>query len=131
MRLISSLPVLPKIFPRNDAQREAEIERRLMRVAAKIGGELFGVVPEGHRREFFCLDERTWIWHEEWLDASGQRHIVTTRYDVRPDGVLKSQGGQTYQRLTKAEARNLYRATELYYERVKAEYSRLLATQAG
>jgi hypothetical protein len=102
-----------------------------MRVAAKIGGELFGVVPEGHRREFFCLDERTWIWHEEWLDASGQRHIVTTRYDVRPDGVLKSQGGQTYQRLTKAEARNLYRATELYYERVKAEYSRLLATQAG
>jgi len=117
--------LLPKIFPRNEAERQAEIERSLIREEAKIGGELFGPIPAGHRREFFCLDEHTWVWHEEWL-SNGQRQIVTTRYDVRPSGVLKLQGGKSYQRLSKQEAINLYRATELYGQRVTAEYQRLL-----
>ena len=117
--------LLPKIFPRSEAERQAEIERSLIREEAKIGGELFGPIPAGHRREFFCLDEHTWVWHEEWL-SNGQRQIVTTRYDVRPSGVLKLQGGKSYQRLSKQEAINLCRATELYGQRVTAEYQRLL-----
>jgi hypothetical protein len=119
--------LLPKIFPRSEADRQAEIESSLIRAEAKIGGELFGPIPTGHRREFFCLDEHTWVWHEEWL-ANGQRQIVTTRYDVRPNGILKLQGGQTYQNLSKQEARNLYRATVLYRKRVYAEYQRMLQT---
>ena len=52
--------------------RRAELYRNLIRHEAKIGGILFGLVPEGGRREFFCLDARTWVWHEEWIDENGQ-----------------------------------------------------------
>jgi hypothetical protein len=117
--------LLPKIFPRNDEERRAQLERSLIREEAKIGGQLFGPVPKGHRREFFCLDEHTWVWHEEWLQG-GQRQVATTQYYVRPNGVLKAQGAQGYQPLNRDEARNLYRATELYRQRVGATYQRLL-----
>ncbi len=101
--------------------REAELYRALIRREAKIGGELFGPVPAGSRREFFCLDERTWIWHEEWVDAHGQRKARTTRYDVRPDSILKAQGGQSYQRVSPKEALRLRQAVKLYNERVQSE----------
>lgn len=113
---------LPKLFPRSDEDRQAVIERSLLRREAEIGGELFGPVPEGRRREFFCLDKHTWIWYEEWVDKNGQRQNLTTRYDVRPNGVLKLQGGKVYQRLSLQEARNLYQTVELYRQRVSDYY---------
>ena len=118
--------LLPKIFPQDPAQAAAKLERSLIRMEAKIGGELFGAVPADRRREFFCLDRHTWIWHEEWNDQNGQRLAVTTRYTVRPNGVLKSQNNQPYQPLSQSEARNLYCTTELYRKRVNAEYNRIL-----
>lgn len=108
------------------AQREAEVTKALIHHEAKVGGKLFGHVPAGTRREFFCLDRHTWIWHEEWTDEAGKRQMMTTRYDVRPDGVLKSQGQQTYQRLSGVEAGNFYKAVEMYGRQVTAEYDRLL-----
>ena len=107
-------------------QRQAEIQRSLLHFEGRLGGELFGPVPAGSRREFFCLDRHTWVWHEEWTDENGQRRAVTTRYDVRPSGVLKSQGGASYQRITGAEARNFYKAVELYEQRICGEYDRML-----
>ncbi len=98
-------------------QRDAELLRKFLRREAQIGGELFGPVPPGHRREFFCLDAHTWVWHEEWTDELGQRQIKTTRYDVRPNQILKSQNGQ-YQKVEEAEARRLHEAATLYRERV-------------
>ena len=114
--------LLPKFLAANDDQRRAERYRQLIRQEAKIGAELFGPVPTGHRREFFCLDEHTWVWHEEWIDANGKTQIVTTRYDVRPNGVLKVQDNQPYQPLTFAEALNLFQAVGLYEERVHKFY---------
>lgn len=111
----------PKILSNND-QRRAERYRQLIRQEAKIGGAIFGPVPAGHRREFFCLDEHTWIWHEEWDDSEGKRQVVTTRYDVRPNGILKIQGNQPYQPLALEEALNLYQAAGLYEERVGRFY---------
>ena len=99
-----------------------------MRREAEIGGKLFGPVPKGRRRQFFCLDEHTWIWYEEWLDKNRQRKTITTRYDVRPNGVIKLQDGQVNQRLTRDEAHNLYHAVKLYQQRVGAEYSDMLQT---
>ena len=119
------MAMLHKFFP-TDEERKAELERRLIRNEAKIGGRLFGPVATGRRREFFRLDSHTWVWHEEWQDYNGQHKMVTTRYSVRPDGVIKTQDGQTYQRLSLSEARNLYKATELYRQQVGAEYQRLL-----
>lgn len=113
--------LLPKIFPISEQQRRERAESEMLRREAEIGGQLFGPIPKGHRRSFFCLDQHTWIWHEEWLQ-NGQRRAITTRYEVRPNGVLKLQDGQVYQRLSKDEARNLYRAAKLYVQRMRLEY---------
>lgn len=110
--------------PQASEQKRAELYKSLIHYEAKIGGELFGKVPKGTRREFFCLDEHTWVWHEEWADKAG-KHVVTTRYDVRPNGVFKSQGNSSYQALSPEEARNLYKAVTLYYQRVMPELMRL------
>ena len=97
---------------------QASIYQTMLRREAEMGGKLFGPIPKGHRREFFCLNESTWVWHEEWKDKSGQYKHRTTRYDVRPNGVLKAQDGLGYQQLNRDEAVNLYRAVELYRDRV-------------
>lgn len=102
-------------------EREAELYRALIRREAKIGGELFGPVPSGTRREFFCLDEHTWIWHEEWIDQSGNRQVRTTRYDVRPNGILKAQDGHNYQPVTSREALHLRDAVVNYNRRIRSE----------
>lgn len=100
----------------------ADIYRDLIRHEARIGGTLFGPLPKGGRREFFCLDERTWVWHEEWIDkATHQTKSKTTRYDVRPDGILKAQEGQGYRYVSVQEARHLYEAAKIYNQRVRAE----------
>ncbi len=102
-------------------EREAELYRALIRREAKIGGQLFGPVPEGCRREFFCLDERTWVWHEEWTDSEGKRQVRTTRYDVRPSGILKAQDGQNYQPVTSSEALRLRSAVHSYNKRIRSD----------
>jgi len=101
-------------------QREEELYRNLIRHEAKIGGELFGAVLEGGRREFFCLDEHTWVWHEEWIDTYGQRQSKTTRYDVRPNGILKAQDGH-YQPVKLQEAQRLLQAARIYKHRIQTE----------
>jgi len=120
------MKILPKLGQHKLAERRAQAYRDLIRQEAKIGGELFGPVPVGHRREFFCLDEYTWIWHEEWTDARKQHRIVTTRYDIRPNAVLKAQASQPYQPVPFAEAVNLYQAVELYEKRVDEFYNKQL-----
>ena len=109
------------VMPQNSEQRRANLYRNLIRREAKIGGEIFGPVARGGRREFFCLDERTWIWHEEWTDESGQHRSRTTRYDIRPDGIVKAQDGFAYQWVTPKEALHLYQAVRNYQQRVGNE----------
>ena len=108
------------VITKRSEDRYAELYRSLLRHEAKVGGTVFGPIPAGRRREFFCLDEHTWVWHEEWRDENGQTRIQTTRYDVRPDGILKSQNGH-YQKVTTAEALRFQKAAHLYVERVKHE----------
>jgi hypothetical protein len=115
------MSLLPKILPRDDEQRQAAIERDLIREEAEIGAKLFGPIPKGHTRKFFALDNHSLIWYEAWKDKAGQ-HEVTTRYEVRPDGILKSQNGQAYQRLSADEAKHLKDATHLYIAKVTAAY---------
>src|SRR4051812_42944387 len=112
------MKLLPKMLFVSDDQRQADYERELIRHEAKIGGRLFGTIPKGHQREFFCLDERTWIWHEKWCDKQGKNHSVTTRYEARHGGVVKSQNGQPYQNLSREEAHNLYWAVDFYSKRM-------------
>lgn len=113
--------LLKTIVGTTTEERQAKLYRDFIHHEAKIGGTLFGPVPAGGRREFFCLDDRTWVWHEEWLDSRGERQHKTTRYDIRPDGILKAQDGTNYQQLTDQESEHLYHAVLQYKERVNKE----------
>jgi len=94
-------------------------ERGLIEMESQIGSQLFGPIPAGHRRDFFCLDENTWVWHEEWVDeASGQKRMSTTRYEIHSNGILKAQDGVNYRFIEGEELVNLTYAINLYYEQV-------------
>ncbi|NCU30210.1 hypothetical protein EOL73_01685 [Candidatus Saccharibacteria bacterium] len=93
-------------------------ERDLISEENQIGKQLFGVLPTGHVRDFFCLDKTTWVWHEAWLDnKSGQTKEITTRYEIQPGGILKVQTGREYKYVEGVELQNLAIAIRLYYER--------------
>lgn len=109
------------------ANQAAEDYRNLIRYEAKIGGQLFGPVPKGSRREFFCLDEHTWVWYEEWRDQSGRLQRQTTRYDIRPNGVIKMQDGQPTRYVNLEEAQNLYQAVTLYNQRIDNQLNLYIA----
>jgi len=94
-------------------------ERELIQLESEIGSKLFGEVPRGHRREFFCLDKRTWIWHEAGKDPKTGKHIERTiRYEVRDNGILKVQEGPRYSFIDGDELNNFVAATTMYYEQV-------------
>lgn len=112
--------LLKNIVSERAKERRAEFYRNLIRHEAKIGGTLFGPVAPDSRREFFCLDEHTWIWHEEWNEGR-QRQIRTTRYSVRPSGILKTFDGQSYQAITPSEAYRLYQAAQAYQQKVNQQ----------
>jgi len=114
MRITNLLSLTQQLKRRPNSYRD------LIREEAKIGGKLFGPVPANRRREFFCLDERTWVWHEEWIDQVGAQHSKTTRFEIHSDRILKIQNGQ-YFKVDTDEALNLYQAAQLYYQRVRSQ----------
>lgn len=113
--------LLSYLFPQGQEQKQIDEYRELMRKEAQIGGQIFGPLPNGGKREFFCLDKHTWIWHEEWIDQTGQKVSKTTRYDVRPTGILKAQSNGAYHAVSEAESRNLIEAAKIYVSRCKSE----------
>lgn len=96
-------------------------ERDLLRQESKIGAALFGPVPKGRNREFFCLDESTWIWHEEWKNEKGVEQQSTVRYEIHPNGILKVSDGPRYQFIEGDELKNFAEATRLYYEKTSVD----------
>lgn len=103
--------------PKSQRPLKGLTERQLIELESEIGRELFGAIPAGHRRDFFCLDEHTWIWYEEWIDATtGKKRSTTTRYEIHQNGILKAQDGTTYKFIEGQELRNLALAVRLYYE---------------
>lgn len=115
-----SLPTLPG-FTKSPKEPWYYTERQLLNLESGIGMQLFGPIPEGHRREFFCLDKSTWIWHEEWTDEHKTRQTATIRYEIQKNGVLKVQDGARYNYLEGEELQHLMTAIEMYYQRVTRE----------
>jgi hypothetical protein len=105
-------------IPRTKRPLKALTERELLRLESAIGAEIFGKIPQGHRREFFCLDEKTWIWHEEWTDENRKQQTSTIRYEISDHGVLKVQDGARYSYLEGLELKNFALAIRMYYEQV-------------
>lgn len=107
---------------RKETVRRTLIQRELIRREAAIGGQLFGEVPQGVKREFVCLNETTWMWHEEQIGPDGQLQSSTTRYDVRPGGIIyRMQPGQPYEQVSELEAQRLREAAILYNKTVRQQ----------
>lgn len=115
------MSLLTKVLQQHRDERSARLYRELLTRQAEIGGKLFGEIKPDCRREFFCLDRHTWIWHEEWVDERQVRHIVTTRYDIRPNGIFKAQDNQPYQQLSDVEVMHFCKAIKAYNKKVAAE----------
>lgn len=96
-------------------------ERELLKLESEVGARLFGAIPAGHRREFFCLDNRTWIWHEEWVGDDKKLQTSTVRYEINDNGVLKVQEGARYSYLEGEELQNFGLSVRMYYEQVTRE----------
>ncbi|MEI9914111.1 MAG: hypothetical protein WDN66_03990 [Candidatus Saccharibacteria bacterium] len=121
------MSILPRFLPRNDAQRAAAAERQLIHFESQFGRDIFGAIPKDHNRDFFCLDEFTWIWHEDWIDEKGNFKVMSTRYVLRPDGAIKSQNGGAYQKLGDEESNHLFKAIKKYISIAQDQYTQLLA----
>jgi hypothetical protein len=112
--------LLNSINQQKHVQKKAQLYRDLIRREAKIGGEVFGPIPKGRRREFFCLDQYTWVWHEEYYNESGKLESKITRYEVRKDHILKVQDGRYYH-IDNEEALRLHQAIKTYVKNVKTQ----------
>lgn len=97
-------------------------ERNLLRAEARVGSTVFGAVPAGHNREFFCLDKHTWVWSEHWFDQeAGVEKHMTVRYEFQPTGVLKIVDNIPRGYIKGQELRNLVKAMRTYANKVAAE----------
>ncbi len=103
---------------KRELRLRTDLQRAMLRREAEIGGSLFGKLGKGQKREFFCLDSHSWVWHEEWHDQDGKHQSQTTRYDIKADGVYKAQEGVSYKKLTTDESKNLLIAIQLYKQHV-------------
>ncbi len=120
--------IISKVTPTIQKSSKLSI-KDLIKMESKLGGQLFGPIPEGHRREFFCLDEHTWVWYESSTDAqTGKISSLTTRYEIRGDRIIKMQDGQPYRYASLSEAKNLLEAVRRYYSTIVTQiYGRQLA----
>lgn len=104
------------------AHKRAVRRQSLLRREAQVGSAVFGAVPAGHQRDFFCLDKYTWIWSEQWLDPETKTpQLMTVRYEFQPRGVLKVVNNVPRGYVRGAELRNLVKAIKSYGNRVATE----------
>ncbi len=127
--LIGDTPHLSSFkLPTFGSSSQPYTERELIALESKLGARLFGPVPAGHQREFFCIDETSWIWYDAWRE-NGEPRQTTIRYEVQPAGVLKIQQGARYSYLEGAELQNFIKAVEAYHHAVLTKlYHKQVAT---
>lgn len=92
------------------------IRHQLIKAEAEIGKNVFGPVPKGVNREFFCLDRDTWVWQET---VNGRTRV--TKYKIKKNEIIKSVDGAQYERVSLEEAKRFANATVTYKNRVKRE----------
>lgn len=99
------------------------INKRLIKKEAYLGGQLFGALNKGHRREFFCLDENTWILHEIYTDSKTKQKLHSMlRYDICFNQSYKKQDNNlNWQKLSQQEDENLKAAIKIYRHNVLAK----------
>jgi len=116
--------IFTQFFKRNTTNRDDisdRVRRDLIRREAIIGRQVFGPIPDGHRREFFRVDKGTWVWQETWTDDNRQKQHRHTKYILRDNDIVKSVNSGSYERVSIAEAKNFEAAVHEYAKRVDKE----------
>ena len=96
----------------------------LFDLESELGSQIFGPAPNGISREFFNLNENSWIWHEEYTDGNGNLRKFTTRYEIQPDKVVKIQPGPRYFEVKGQELANFHAAVSAYHKAVLSQIYR-------
>lgn len=96
-----------------------ELGRVILKHEAKLGAAIFKKAGNKGEREFYCLNETTWVWRQD-------AEIVF--YKVNPTSIYKSNDGRSYRLAGRKEAKRLYAAARAYRHVVKTQvYDSLLA----
>ena len=85
-------------------------ESDLLNAESALGRTIFGPIPAGQSRDFFCYRKNVWLWYENG---------ITIRYEVRPEGVFKKYPGSHYHLISGQELDNFRQATKTYLNLVK------------
>lgn len=90
---------------------------------SKIGGQIFGHASRGVTRRFFLDDGDSWFYSEKAVDTTNGRvlYSFTIRYEILPQGVLKSVDGRGHVFITGIELAHLKQAIKVYKRRIKEE----------
>ncbi len=91
--------------------------RSLIERESRVGSSIFGSVPFGSKREFFCLDEKTWVWREKHNTKDGKVKVINTRYVIYQDRIDKIQNSEPSE-ISLDEIENLLHAMQVYTDRV-------------
>lgn len=115
------------VFIKGQPKRKARSLRVLQEKEASIGSNVFAADKEnGTQHQFHYLGRSMdgapeWIWHMYWRDESGKERVLTTRYEIQPNKIVKIQDGQVHRSVDLQEARTLYDAICRYWKFVKAD----------
>lgn len=111
-----------KQAPRFFARKKSHPSRsELINAESRLGSQIFGPIPAGHRREFFHDQRNVWIWYEDWIDDDNHFQQMTVRYEVRPTGIYKKIAAGHYVRLKTDEQENFRHAAHIYLRLVKQQ----------
>lgn len=96
---------------------------KLIDEESKIGGTLFGHASRGVTRRFFKDDGNSWFYSESAVDPSTRQELYsyTIRYEVLPQGILKSVDGRGHVFIKGIELGRLMQAMSLYKQRIRSE----------
>lgn len=110
--------------------KRAQRKQQLLRQESKVGGSLLGNIPAGHQRDFFCIDQYTWVWTEQWNDPqTKQPQRMVVRYEFQPNAVLKYVNDQPRGHVVGKELANLVKAMKAYAPAVATQvYGKKLQT---
>lgn len=100
-----------------------ELKHMVIQEEARIGGSLFGLVPPGKSREFFRETANSWIWNEGHRDKT--KPMITTRYEIFDDRVVKTQDNQRQKVIYGEELQHLNQAVAAYSREVRQLYATL------
>ncbi len=113
--LMRVLRVLVSTIPTQKLTHADLVERE-----SRVGGRSLGEAPIGMERQFCFVDDNDWIFIST-VSIDGKLQKAVTRYEVRAEGVLKSNDGKGHSLLTGEELQNFVNACKRYQSAVLSD----------